>query len=86
MGWENHRNAKPKSRAEKISEGLANFGRERVKRQNMDSNAYREAVEHLRSARGGSTPAHKKPEKLSWSERRAADRILRDGKQKNGKK
>ena len=86
MGWENHRNAKDFSRAERISMGLANTGRERRVRQNVDQHDYEAEVRGMKSARGGSTPRPSKPEKLSWSEKRAADKILKEGKQPRGKK
>jgi len=82
--WDNHPNAKEFSRAERISMGLAGFGKEKRTRQALDAHAYADEVGSLRSARGGSTPAPAKREKLSWSEKRAADRVLREGKPKKG--
>ena len=84
--WDSHRNAKEFSRGERISMGLANTGRERRTRQNMDNNAYEEEWTSRKSARGGSTPRPVKREKLTWSERRAADKILKEGKQPRRKK
>ena len=83
--WDNHRDAKEFSRAERISMGLANFGKEKRTRQAMDSHAYADEVGGMRTARGGSTPA-KKEKSLTWSEKRSADKILREGKSKRGKK
>jgi len=85
MGWENHRNAKDFSRAERISMGLANTGAERGRRNREAVTRYAKDVESLRTARGGATAAPKR-EKLSWSEKRAADKILKEGKPKRGKK
>ena len=83
--WDNHRDAREFSRAERISMGLANFGKERRTRQAMDSHAYADEVGGMRTAGGGSTPA-KKEKSLTWSEKRTADKILREGKAKRGKK
>ena len=74
--WDNHRNAKEFSRGERISMGLANVGKERRRRVDKDNADYEDEWAGRKSAKGGSTP---KPEKLSWSERRAADKILRAG-------
>ena len=84
--WDNHRDAKEFSHAERISMGLANFGKEKRTRQAMDSHAYVGEVGGMRTARGGSTSAKKKDKPLTWSEKRSADRILREGKAKRGKK
>jgi len=83
--WDNHRDAKEFSRAERISMGLANFGKEKRTRQAMDSHAYADEVGGMRTARGGSTLA-KKDKSLTWSEKRSADRIWREGRPKRGKK
>lgn len=83
--WDNHRDAKEFSRMERISMGLANFGTERCRRRNESTTEYAETVQGMRTARGGSTPA-KKEKSLTWSEKRSADKILREGKSKRGKK
>ena len=85
MGWENHRNAKPTGRMERLSEAAANFGTERGRRNREAVTRYAEDVESLRTARGGATAAPSS-KKLSWSEKRAADKILKDGQQPRGKK
>lgn len=84
--WDNHRDAREFSRAERISMSLANFGKEKRTRQAMDSHAYADEVRGMRTARGGSTPAKGKEKPLTWSEKRAADKVLREGKSKRGTK
>lgn len=82
MGWENHRNAKKTSRAERLSEAAAGilFPSERHSRTRQETNEYAGHVGGMRSAPGGSTTPGSKP--LSWAEKRKADKILRAGKQK----
>ena len=90
--WRNHRNAQPDSLGERLSETLANFGRERRLREDVEQAADDRWVERQsrQAARrgigqGGQTSRHQ-PEKMSWKDKRDADRVLREGKPKRGKK
>lgn len=55
----------------------------RGRRVDPNSDEYREIVEAMESMPGGRTPSR---ERLSRSDKRAADRILREGKPKRGKR
>ena len=67
------------SKAGRRVEGMVNdyLGR----RTDPTSDEYREVVEAMESLTGGRTPA---PTRLSWSERRKMDKILRNGKPGKG--
>ena len=56
----------------------------RGRRVNPNSEEYREIVEAMESMPGGVTPSRGR--RMTWLERRAIDKILKDGKPKRGKK
>jgi hypothetical protein len=81
MGWENHRNSKPDSKVERASlwlNGQIDAGGIN-KRHADNAKASREAAKKMNPAPGGKTRSHKP---LSWKDKRAADKILKEGRKK----
>lgn len=79
------------SRGERASERLAGFGRERTLRESQKERQTKEWLENEAErarrhgiGQGGRTSAP--PERMSRRERKAADKILKEGKQPRGKK
>lgn len=83
--WANHRNAKT-TRGERVSNWVSDqidAGGPNRRHANA-AKASRDAAKGMESASGGSTS---KRQKLSWADKRAADRVLKAGKpDKKGKK
>jgi hypothetical protein len=87
-GWAHHRDAKPDSFLERLGMRLNEENR-RLSRAEK-AVAERQYVESMRSAPGGRTPArrgkHGASEPMTAKERRAADKILKEGKQPRGRR